>query len=123
MHVALIKAVILPPRERRGVKGVWHQPPAWWHPAGEGKLLSPEPAPYLNVRLLRDLCAIGQVVRLGVVLPQQLPAGWETGISSDLGFGERTESFGDEVGQVGYAGPTTSLGSFGKEGKKNAVFC
>lgn len=42
------------------------------------------------------------------------------GISSDTGFGERMESFGDEVGQAGYAGLTTSLGRFGKEEKKKS---
>lgn len=45
-----------------------------------GNLLSLEPAPYLNIRLLRDLCAIGQVVRLCIVLPQQCPAGMRLGM-------------------------------------------
>ena len=31
------------------------------------------------------------------------------------------ESFGDEVGQVGYGGPMTFLGGFGKEGKKYSI--
>lgn len=51
------------------------------------------------------------------MLTQQLPAEWGRGISSDPGFGERMESFGDKVFQVGYGGPVTSLGGFGKEEK------
>lgn len=44
------------------------------------------------------------------------------GISSDPGFGERMESFGDEVGNVGYDGLMTSLGRFGREGEKMQSF-
>lgn len=58
------------------------------------------------------------------MLTQQLPAEWGRGISSDPSFGERMESFGDrmesfgdKVFQVGYGGPVTSLGGFGKEEK------
>lgn len=76
-HAALVEAVILP-RERSEVWGLPHR---------AGKAAPPGASPYLGVRLLGDLGAVGRVVSLGVVLSQQGPAGWGGGVSSDPVWG------------------------------------
>lgn len=97
-HAALVEAVILP-RERAEVWGLHRRggaPQGW-------ESCSPRASPYLGVRLLRDLRAVGRVVSLGVVLPQQGPA---------RGKGrQQRPRFGD-------CGDGDLPGGFGKEGKK-----